>query len=166
MSYTCSVCDQVHPGPPWVWGPNAPDAWVTIDDAQRVDGELGSDQCVFPEGERARCFVRGRLEIPVHGAEESFAWLVWVEVQQDDFLDMSEKWHQEGRENSSPYKGVLANHLAIFENETLGLSVRLHTRPLGERPFIEVADKHQLAAEQTNGIAEIRIKEIAELLSH
>ena len=167
MSYTCSVCNQIHQGPPWVWGPNAPDAWVRIvDDAQRAEGELGSDQCVFPETDRARCFVRGRLEIPVLGADESFAWLVWVEVQPNDFFDMSEKWNQEDRETSAPYEGVLANHLSIFENETLSLPVRIHTRPVGERPFIEIAGEHRLAAEQKNGISELRIQEIAELLSH
>ena len=167
MSYTCNVCDQIHQGPPWVWGPNAPDVWNSIaTDAQRAEGELSSDQCVFPEVGRARCFVLGRLEIPVPGADESFAWLVWVEVQPNDFLDMTEKWNQEGREDSPPYEGVLANHLSIYESETRDLPVRLHTRPVGERPFIEIAGEHQLVIEQKNGIPTTRIQEIAELLSH
>nr|WP_185827114.1 DUF2199 domain-containing protein [Edaphobacter aggregans] len=81
-------------------------------------------------------------------------------------LNMSEKWNQEGRENSPPYEAVFANHLSIYEGETCDLPVRLHTRPIGERPFIEIAGEHLLAIEQKNGIPETRIQEIAELLSH
>src|SRR5262252_2038824 len=111
MSYTCSVCNETHPGPPYVWGPEAPDAWNRADSSQQKDGELGTDQCVFPDGDKPRCFVIGRLEIPVAGEQEPFAWLVWVEVQSNAFFDMSEKWHQEGRETTTPYNGLLANHL-------------------------------------------------------
>jgi hypothetical protein len=166
MSYSCSVCGENHPGPPWVWGPDAPDAWNAADESQKSEGELSSDQCVLPDKERARSFVRGRLEIPALGNEESFAWLVWVEVEPNDFLDMREKWFQSGRETTPPYDGVLANLLPIYEHETLGLPVRLHTRPVGERPFVEVAGEHQLATEQSAGISESKIQEIAELLSH
>ena len=166
MSYKCSVCGEEHPGPPWVWGPDAPYPWNAADGAQRREGELSSDQCVFPEEERARCFVRGRLEIPVHGNVEPFAWLVWVEVEPNDFLDMREKWFETGREITPPYNGVLANLLPIYEHKTLSLPVRLHTRPVGERPFVEVVGEHLLATEQSNGISETKIQEIAEELSH
>jgi hypothetical protein len=89
-----------------------------------------------------------------------------LKSSQNDFLDMTEKWNQEGREDSPPYEGVLANHLSIYESETRDLPVRLHTRPVGERPFIEIAGEHQLVIEQKNGIPTTRIQEIAELLSH
>lgn len=166
MSYTCSVCNEIHSGPPYVWGPQAPDAWnhTTLD--QQKDGELGTDQCVFPDGDKARCFVIGRLEIPVVGEQEPFAWLVWVEVQPEALFDMSEKWHQEGRETTPAYDCFLANNLSIYEFETLGLPVRLHTRPVGERPYIEVAGPHQLQHEQKNGISDLRVRQIAEFLMH
>src|SRR5271154_3374527 len=109
MTYKCSVCGEEHPGPPWVWGPDAPDPWNAADESQRSEGELSSDQCVFSEDEHARCSVRGRLEIPVLENEESFAWLVWIEVDPNDFLDMREKWFHAGRESVPPYNGVLAN---------------------------------------------------------
>ena len=166
MSYECHVCGQEHPGPPSSWGPPAPDAWGLLNESQRSEGELSSDQCVLSDGERGRCFVLGRLEIPVHGQPESFAWLVWVEVQPIDLQDMHEKWLQQGRESTSPYEGLLANHLSIYKHDTLGLPVRLHTRPVGERPFIEVAGEHHLATEQQEGIEESRVQEIAEILSH
>jgi hypothetical protein len=166
MSYTCSVCDDIHSGPPYVWGPQAPDAWNQVTGGQQTDGELGTDQCVLPDGDKARCFVIGRLEIPVVGEQEPFAWLVWVEVQPEALFDMSEKWNQEGRETAAPYDGFLANHLSIYEHETLDLTVRLHTRPVGERPYIEVTGVHQLKHEQRNGISELRVQQIAELLMH
>ncbi len=92
MSYVCAVCGEEHDGPPWVWGPDAPLAWANLPDAVREDGELGTDQCVFTEGNEVRCFVRGRLELPVIDFDEPFARLVWVEVRRDDFVDICEKW--------------------------------------------------------------------------
>ena len=164
MSYVCSVCNQEHEGPPYVWGPSAPDAWAQLDNSSRgTKGEIGTDQCVI-DGEHF--FVIGRLEIPVQNQSEIFAWLIWVEVKREDIYDMTEKWNQPGRESTHPYQGTLANQLGLYKANTLGLPVQVHTRKLGERPFIEVMGQHQLAIEQTDGISQFRVQEIAEILSH
>jgi hypothetical protein len=113
-----------------------------------------------------RFFVLGRLEIPVANSEDIFAWLAWVEVKPNDFFDMSEKWDLSGRENTPPYDAGLANQLGVYEGATSGLQVRLHTRPVGDRPSIEIIGSHQLAEEQKNGITEARVQEIAHLLTH
>jgi hypothetical protein len=49
----------------------------------------------------------------------------------------------------------------------LNLKTRVHTRPVGLRPFIELEPtEHPLAVEQQNGITLARVKEIIEGLSH
>jgi hypothetical protein len=164
MSYVCIACNEEHPGPPLAWGPAAPDAWTQLSESERPErGEISSDQCVI---DNERFFVLGRLEIPVTDSEDLFAWLVWVEVKPNDFFDISDKWHLSGRESTPPYDGVLANHLELYENDALGLSVLLHTRPVGDRPSIEIMGLHQLAEEQRTGISEVRVQEIAHLLTH
>jgi hypothetical protein len=164
MSYICVACNQEHSGPPLAWGPAAPDAWTQLAETERAErGEISSDQCVIDD---LRFFVLGRLEIPVVRSEDIFAWLVWVEVKPNDFFDISEKWNLLGRENTPPYDAALANQLGLYEGATSGLQIRLHTRPIGDRPSIEVLGSHQLADEQKNGITEARVQEIAHLLTH
>jgi hypothetical protein len=110
-------------------------------------------------------FVRGRIEIPVLDGTDPFAWLVWVEVSPDDLVRMSDLWEVEGREKSEPsYEGCLANELPIYQNQTLGLAVKLRTRPVGQRPLVEVIGNHKLLDEQKNGISSHRVQEIADKL--
>jgi hypothetical protein len=131
-------------------------------DEREKRGELGTDQCVIDE---RHFFIRGRIEIPVVDTGDLFAWLVWIEVSVKDFLTMSDLWTVEDREKKSlPYNGHLANELRIYEDRTWGLPVRLLTRPVGDRPFVEVTGNHELKSEQTNGVSSHRVQEIADKL--
>jgi hypothetical protein len=135
-----------------------------VPDEREKRGELGTDQCVIDE---KYFFIRGRIEIPVAGTEDLFAWLVWVEVSVADFMTMSDLWTVVGREKKSlPYDAHLANELSIYEGPTLGLAVRLRTRPVGDRPFVEITGDHELRNEQQNGISFHRVQEIADKLSN
>ena len=163
-SYTCSICGSTHDGAPLSWGPDAPDMWAEMPPEERSQrGEAGTDQTVIDD---RHFFVRGRIEVPVTETGDTFAWLVWVEVSGKDFFKMSELWTVDGRETkAAPYSGSLANNLAIYERPTLGLSVRLHTRPVGVRPFVEVLADHQLRDEQGRGITLHRVQEVYEQLT-
>ncbi len=71
----------------------------------------------------------------------------------------------EGRETKAhPFDGRLANDLAMYSNRTLGLRVKLHTRPVRERPFIQVIEDHPLRDEQRGGISSHHVQEIADKL--
>jgi hypothetical protein len=137
--------------------------WAALEPAEREKrGELGTDQCVIDE---KHFFVRGRIEMPVVETRDLFAWLVWVEVSKSDFARMSNLWTVKGREAKEPtYNGLLANELPVYENETFGLAVKLHTRPVGQRPFIEVVAEHRLRDEQKDRISYHRVQEIADKL--
>jgi hypothetical protein len=162
-SYICDTCGKTHDGAPLSWGPDAPYMWGALTPDERSKrGELGTDQCVIDE---KHFFVRGRIEIPVLDTGEVFAWLVWVEVSPSDFARMSKVWTVAGREKTSPmYEGRLANELPIYENPTLGLTAKLHTRTVGVRPLVELTGTHELANEQRNGISSHRVQEIADKL--
>jgi hypothetical protein len=162
-TFVCSTCGEVHSGAPLSWGPDAPAAWAALSADERVQrGELGTDQCVIDE---SKFFIRGRVEIPVVDTKDIFAWLVWAQVERPDFLRMSELWNAPDREKKSPiYRGRVANELSIYPTPTLDLSINLHTRPIGQRPFFEVAEEHLIRDEQQIGISSHRVQEIADIL--
>ena len=82
-----------------------------------------------------------------------FRWLVWVSVSESNFRQMKELWEQPGRESQPLYFGWLNSLLPGYPS-TFNLKVNVHTRPVGERPFVEVEPTdHALAIEQREGIS-------------
>ncbi|MCD0483550.1 DUF2199 domain-containing protein [Streptacidiphilus sp. ASG 303] len=140
---------------PAVWDP----AFADADDCL-----LSSDQCVI----RAQhYFVKGLIEIPVIGSGEVFSWAVWVSLSRENFFRAADLWDTAGREAEKPYFGWLTTDLAAYSPTTLHLRTRVHTRPVGERPFVELEPTdHPLAVEQRTGITRNRVREIAEAVLH
>ncbi|GGZ07971.1 DUF2199 domain-containing protein [Streptomyces avidinii] len=140
---------------PAVWDP----AFADADDCL-----LSSDQCVI----RARYyFVKGLVEIPVIGSDEMFSWAVWVSLSRENFSRAVDLWDTPGREFEEPYFGRLTTDLLAYTPTTLNLKTNLHTRPLGERPFVELEPTdHPLAVEQRTGITRDRVREIAAAVLH
>ncbi len=164
--YTCSTCGQFHTGLPYSYGTTAPALWFDIHEDEREERALlSSDQCVI---DNQYFFILGRLEIPViDGDEDRFSWNVWVSLSEENFFRASELWETEGRESEPPYFGWLSTALPCYAEATLNLKTNVHTRPVGERPFVELEPtKHQLAIEQRGGITEKRVQEIAECILH
>lgn len=62
----------------------------------------------------------------------------------------------------------LAHHRASdLCPSTINLKTNVHTRPIGERPLVELEPtEHPLAVEQRTGITRDRVREIAEALLH
>ncbi len=128
--------------------------------------ELSADSCVIELPEVTHFFIRGRLEIPIVGSEDLFVWLVWTSLSEKSFRRVTELWEQPGREGEPPYFGWLCSELP-YSTPTLGLKTHVHTRPVGERPFVEVEQTdHPLAIEQRAGITRDRVQAIAELFAH
>jgi hypothetical protein len=99
--------------------------------------------------------------------DQAFTWNVWVSLGKDNYFRMTELWDQPGRENEPPYFGWLSNEIPCYPTSTLNLKTNVHTRPLGERPTIELEPTdHPLAVEQHTGITYARVQEIAEILLH
>jgi len=147
MSYTTEA--------PAVWEP----AFADADDCL-----LSSDQCVIRAQHH---FVKGLIDIPVIGSEEVFSWAVWVSLSSENFSRAVDLWDTIGREAEPPYFGWLTTDLPAYSPTTLELKTRVHTRPVGERPFVELEPTdHPLAIEQRMGITRDRVREIAEAVLH
>ena len=145
------------------YGAPAPEYWT--DDLADSDGSgLSADQCVI-KGEWY--FVHGLIEIPVAGSDGPFSWGVWVSLSKESYDRMVELWDTPGREREPPYFGWLSTELPVYSPTTLNLKTRLHTRPIGERPIIELEPTdHPLAVEQRSGITRARVEQIADILLH
>lgn len=141
----------------------APEYW-TDDLADDDDSGLSPDQCVI-KGEWF--FVLGLIEIPVIETGEPFSWGVWVSLSKENYERMAQLWDRQGREAEPPYFGWLSTQLPVYSPTTINLKTHLHTRPLGERPLIELEPTdHPLAVEQRTGITLARVREFADILLH
>ncbi|WP_081898994.1 DUF2199 domain-containing protein [Herbidospora cretacea] len=163
LDFFCSCCGDRHDGLPLSYGTEAPDYWKPgMEDPPH--NVLSSDQCVI--GGRA-FFIRGLIEIPLVDADDVFTWNVWVSLSHQNFVRALEFWEIPGRESEPPYFGWLSTELPIYSPSTINLKTNLHTRPIGERPVIELEPTdHPLAVEQRTGITLDRARQIAEFLLH
>ena len=163
--FACRTCGGWHNGLPRIWGADAPAVYSDLSPPARRTAELNADQCIIQAENGPLFFLRGRLEIPVDD-DAPFVWLVWVSLSEAAFTQASELWEHEGREHQPPYSGLLSDRLP-YPEPTLMLEARVHTRPVGERPFIELTSTdHPLAREQREGITRKRVLEIAEHFMH
>ena len=164
-SYHCNTCGELHEGLPFTWGSEAPAPYYGIPEGER-DGRvaISSDQCIIDE---EQFFILGRIEIPVLDSENSFYWLAWVSLTEENFERASALWDTPGRESEPAYGGELKSGLPCYSEPTVNLAAKVHTRPIGERPLIELeSNDHPLAVEQRNGITVARVQEIAEQCMH
>ena len=162
-SYVCRTCETEHHDLPLCLGPDAPASWEAIPINERPRrGTLTDDLC---EIDAHFFFVRGRIDIPIVGSDQVFAWLTWSSLSESTFRRTKDLWVVSGREHEPPYFGWLNSALPGYPN-TLNLKLLVHTRPVGERPRFELEPTdHPLAAEQRGGISWQRVHDIAYKLS-
>ncbi|MFF3276807.1 DUF2199 domain-containing protein [Streptomyces chrestomyceticus] len=163
LGFTCSCCGQFHAELPMHYAATAPYYWdPSFADA---DGSLlSADQCVI---KAEHYFVKGLVEIPVIGSDDVFSWAVWTSLSRDNFARSADLRDAPKREAEGPYFGWLATELSPYSPSTVNLKTHVHTRPVGQRPFIELEPTdHPLAVEQRNGITLDRVRDIAEAVLH
>jgi hypothetical protein len=163
MSFTCSRCGDTH-DLPLSFAFEAPANWYEIPEGERphravLDEELCSiDDRYF--------FIKGRICRPVHESPDPFEWVIWVSLSEASFQRVVATWEQPGREVQPPCFGWLTSQIPCYPS-TLNLKTNVHTRPLGERPTVELEPTdHPLALEQRTGISLARGPEIAAALLH
>ena len=125
---------------------------------------LSSDDCVI---DNKWFFIRGCLEIPVHGEKEPFIWGVWVSLSKDNFEEYIQYFGVEKRSHLGPYFGWLAAEIWIYPGSMLNLKTKVHIRDSNTRPLVELEPtEHLLAIEQREGISHERLQEIYEKITH
>ncbi|MFE4958577.1 DUF2199 domain-containing protein [Streptomyces sp. NPDC056653] len=163
LGFTCSCCGEYHAELPMGFSTMAPDVW-----SESFAGDsasmLSTEQCII---KNEHFFLRGTIEMPVIDSDHAFSWGVWVSLSRDSFARSLDVWETPGREAEPPYFGWLTTELALYSPSTTNLKTHVHTRPLGQRPFIELEPTdHPLAVEQRTGITMDRVREIAEAVLH
>lgn len=155
--FRCGVCGKRHPAPAPSYRVEFPSMWRP-EYASDERSFLDEEQCVV---DMRSFLVRARLVIPLQGSDGDLEWGVWVALAESDFERMDDLWLTRGREREPAYPGVLDSALPGYVESTAGLSVLVHTSPVGIRPTAEVTNAtHELAREQRQGIAPARYAEL------
>lgn len=155
--FKCTCCGEWHEGMP-TFGADAPLYFYAIPADER-DRRciLTSDTCIVDE---KSFFVRGCLELRVHGADEPFAWGVWVSLSKASFDLFSACYDEPKRSHIGPFFGWLSAEIPLYPS-TENLKTHVCLRDDGIRPYVELEPTdHPLAIEQRNGITVGRVAEI------
>jgi len=161
--FKCATCDAWHEGMP-TYGADAPRSYYAIpEDEREARCSRESDWCVI---DAERFFIRGCLDIPVHGEADPFSWGVWVCVSPDDFKEYARTYEHANCSHIAPFSGLLDALLPLYPS-TANLKTMVHLRNDNARPYIEVvATDHPLAMEQREGISVARVAEICAHFAH
>ncbi|MBO0759474.1 MAG: DUF2199 domain-containing protein [Bradyrhizobiaceae bacterium] len=163
FEFRCRTCGEIHVGTPG-FAAAAPLTYYAIAETERPTRcKLCSDDCIIDD---KWFFVRGCLEIPVHGADEPMIWGVWADVSEQSFLAWQKVSDQKRRSHVGPFLGWLNASLKSYP-ETLNLKTKVHLRDNGLRPWLELEPTdHPLAVEQRSGISIDRVAEIYSTMMH
>ena len=165
--FRCSKCGQWHDELPLDVGAAEPlyvEELSPDEKAQRVSGEPGSDFRVLRRNAaEVHYFIRGVIEIPVLGTDETFCYGVWTSLSESSYEKANAAYRVNG--SAGPLFGWLSNRLAGYP-ETLSLKTHVRVRPdLKASIELEPID-HPLAREQREGISIERVQQIVEPLMH
>ncbi|OON70958.1 DUF2199 domain-containing protein [Hymenobacter sp. CRA2] len=162
--FTCSTCGEYHEELPMCFGADFPDYYFSVPPQEREKRiEYSKDWCVVDED---HFFIRGRIEIPVHGSDELFCWNVWTSLSEGNFIRSQEFWHDPERVHEPPYFGWLQTVIPGYP-ETLNIRTFVHTQPVGTIPRVEVIEEgHRLTLDQQQGISMERVIELVTPLLH
>jgi hypothetical protein len=163
LEYRCRTCDEIHHGlPAWHFG--APVQALAIpqeERAARVD--LTADDCVIDGRE---FYLKGLLELSVHGLAQPFVWGVWLSVSEESYERFAELFEDQQRQAGESFFGWLCNSVPGYP-ETQLLKTYLHVREYPMRPLVELEPTdHPLAVDQREGLTQERAIAMAEQLLH
>jgi len=159
-TWLCGTCGEEHADVPLSFACDFPDLYAGLTFEERdTRAIIGSDQCVVDE---KWFFIRGLVELPLRDSGDAFLWGVWVSVTEKNYDEIGDLWTSEGRETLNiSFAGRLANALPGYYPSTLNLRVRVHLRPVGQRPVFLIEDDHELRRLQEEGITLHRAADMA-----
>jgi hypothetical protein len=163
FSFKCACCGSTHEGSP-SFGYPEPAPWLAQTKDVQKAGRLSSDLCTYANADGAHYFIRGCIEIPIHGVEEPYLWGVWVSLSQKNYNRYVETFN--AAVTSDRYFGWLCNRLPFYP-DTHSLKTEVAPRDGKQRPLIILEPtEHPLSMDFQNGISIARAQEIAEICMH
>jgi len=162
VGFTCDVCGETHAGETRDIRMGLPQPIFLLDDDERGQRSLVSDDSAVLHGHSGdRFFVRALLELPIAGEDGYFGYGAWIEVSEPDFAALRELWDDDDGWRSEPVAGTLANELSPYAF-TEGLSVQIRLRDVELLPLVELEDgEHELVRAQRYGISPHRAHQLA-----
>lgn len=156
----CSTCDGEHDllDPAF----RRPDVVANMADGEReARVKESSDLCAIwgrDPDEPHRYFVRSLLWVGLLDADDQTAWGLWVEIGEDDFHRVVERWSDADQAEEPPIRAVIANHIPNYP-ETIGLPATLRLTGADSRPAVTLdADSiHPFAVECRSGVCIHRV---------
>jgi len=163
FSFQCRTCGEAHEGLP-SFGPDAPDSYAAMSELDRSDkAVLGSDNCII---ENELFFVRGRVELPILGSEDSFIWLVWCSLSRESYSQWEDAYELNSRSHIGPFFAWLNTQLPFYEG-SVGLATSVHLLDNGIRPYVEIHETdHPLFTDQSTGISVSKAERLVHDLLH
>lgn len=166
MKFRCSRCGQFHDLSEISFGTDAPIQWHLLSEPERENSELCEEQCVIESADGRHFFIRTCLDIPIQNSSASFTWGVWVSLSEESFLEMAAHWDDPARTSCGPYFGWLCTKVPEYP-DTVFLKTRVHQRPVGTRPRVELEPTdHPLALHQREGISQALLSRIVMNVLH
>ena len=164
FQFKCSTCSEIHSGIP-TFGANYPITMLQVPEDEREERvSLGSDECVIDEKD---FYIRGCIEIPVHGFDEPFVWGTWVSLSKESYLTYLKYFDEAKRSHVEPLFGWHCSDFKVYDETCANLKTHVHFRDDGIRPIIELEPtEHHLAIDQREGISKERLIEIFEAMMH
>jgi hypothetical protein len=160
-SYYCSVCGEKHEGSAHSVGFQYPEYYFSVPLDERAHRCVFNSDAGVVDGEHY--FLRGCIELRIHGKGQPFIWGVWVTQSEASFHRFMSAWDQPDAEQPSTF-GWLANTLPGYP-ETCALKTTAHGRKGDLRPLIVVdPTDHPLHVEQRDGITLTRADELEHLV--
>ena len=166
MRLRCHTCGREHDLSEISFGADAPLQWNLLSEAERKASKLSDDQAIIIAEDRTSYYLRGCLEIPIRGTEESFILGVWCSLSQRSFEEMAEHWEDPDRTRLGPYFGWLCTNVPHYP-ETAFMKTMVRQRAVGLRPVVELEPtEHPLAVHQREGIDSAELTQIVATLLH
>lgn len=145
-----------------------PDQYACLSEEQRVAmGKIDSDFCSITHGEGTDYFIRGVLEVPIHGVEEPFLWGVWVSLSEKSFSRYVETY--DSPVDGEGFFGWVCNSIPAYPyggSRAADVVVQIG----GQRPKVMLhkgnPEDDPLVIDQTHGISVSRAQQIAERIFH
>ena len=163
MKWRCPSCGFEEDDAPLCFGIEAPWRALASDEEFASRVELTADQCVV---DGKTFFVRGHIEIPIHGHPEPLAFLVWSSLSELSFEHMCDRWDAADRDRDPPYFGWLSSPIGVYPS-TIHLKLSVQSRRPGLTPTCMVEPtEHPLSSDQRHGISVERWHEIVHQLRH
>lgn len=163
FQFECASCGRTHEGIP-CFGWDFPAQYLAVPEHERSTRvHLTDDVCVIDE---EWFFVRGCLEIPVHGHEEPLSFGVWLSLSHASFTQYVRLLDEADRDDTAKFFGWLCSAIPGYPDTQL-LKTMVRVRPWPTRPLVELeATDHPLAIEQRHGIPIWRVQQITERVLH